>query len=161
MSEVEANGRRYFTGMIFDLGDRVHVEMALKESERRLAQAQKMEAVGQLTGGIVHDINNLVLVITGNLELAEARVENEDIRALLKEAQDAAALGAQLTAQLLGFARQDPLNPQVVRPNELVVDVAGMLRRTLGEHISLSLWSANISHKSCLPAAKFHRQSGG
>ena len=59
VSEFEADGRRYFTGMIQDISDRKHVEEALVESERRFAQAQKMEAVGQLTGGIAHDFNNL------------------------------------------------------------------------------------------------------
>ena len=71
VSEFEAEGRRYFTGMIHDISDRKHVEEALRESERRFAQSQKMEAVGQLTGGIAHDFNNLLLVITGNLELLE------------------------------------------------------------------------------------------
>src|SRR5262249_39169945 len=64
VSEFSAEGRRYFTGMIHDLSDRTHVEEALRESERRFAQAQKMEAVGQLTGGIAHDFNNLLLIIT-------------------------------------------------------------------------------------------------
>jgi PAS domain S-box-containing protein len=138
VSEFEAKGRRYFTGMIHDLSDRKHVELALRESERRLPQAQKMEAVGQLTGGIAHDFNNLLLVITGNLELLETLVDGDDARVLLKEAQDAAALSSRLIGQLLGFARQRQLDPHVMCLNDLVIGVAGMLRRTLGEQISLS-----------------------
>jgi len=138
VSEFEADGRRYFTGMIHDISDRRHVEEALRESERRLAQAQKMEALGQLTGGIAHDFNNLLLVISGNLELLEPRLDNEDARLLLKEAQDAAALGSKLTDQLLTFARRRHLDAHVIQLNDLVVGITDMLRRTLGEHITLS-----------------------
>jgi PAS domain S-box-containing protein len=138
VSEFAVRDRRYFTGMIQDLSDRKHVEEALRESERRLAQAQKNEAVGQLTGGIAHDFNNLLLVITGNLELLEGRLDGEEVRALLKEAQEAAGLGARLTDQLLTFARRRQPDPEVVRMNDLVVGTMDMLRRTLGEHISLS-----------------------
>ena len=149
VSEFEAKGRCYFTGMIHDLSDRKHVEVALRESERRLAQAQKMEAVGQLTGGIAHDFNNLLLVITGNLELLETRVDGDDARALLKEAQNAAVLGAQLTEQLLTFARQRQLDPRVVCLNDLVIGVADMLRRTLGEQIVLSTSLARDLWETC------------
>lgn len=138
VSEFEADGRTYFTGIIHDLSDRKHVEEALRESERRLALSQKMEAVGQLTGGIAHDFNNLLLVITGNLELLEAKIDREDLRALLKEAQDAAELGSRLTDQLLTFARRRYLEPQLIGLNDLVIGVADLLRRTLGEHVSLS-----------------------
>jgi signal transduction histidine kinase/CheY-like chemotaxis protein len=138
VSEFEADGRRYFTGMIHDISDRKHVEEALLESERRLAHSQKMEAVGQLTGGIAHDFNNLLLVITGNLELLEPHLTREESRALLKEAQDAAALGSRLTDQLLTFARRRHLDAHVIQLNDLVVGVTDMLRRTLGEHITLS-----------------------
>jgi PAS domain S-box-containing protein len=138
VSEFAVKERRYFTGMIHDLSDRKHVEEALRESERRLAQAQKMEAVGQLTGGIAHDFNNLLLVISGNLELLEGRLDGDEARTLLKEAQDATSLGSQLTDQLLTFARQRQLDPQVVRLNDLVIGTTDMLRRTLGEHINLS-----------------------
>ena len=137
VSEFAAEGRRYFTGMIYDLSDRKHVEEALRESERRLAQAQKMEAVGQLTGGIAHDFNNLLLVIAGNLELLESRVEGCEARSLLKEAQDAAALGSKLTDQLLTFSRRRRLDPHIIQLNELAVGIADMLRRTIGEHIAL------------------------
>jgi PAS domain S-box-containing protein len=138
VSEFEADGRRYFTGMIQDISDRKHVEEALRESERRFAHAQKMEAVGQLTGGIAHDFNNLLLVISGNLELLEPHLPRDVSRELLKDAQDAAALGSRLTDQLLTFARRRHLDPQVIHLNDLVVGITDMLRRTLGEHISLS-----------------------
>jgi signal transduction histidine kinase/CheY-like chemotaxis protein len=154
VSEFEVRGRRYFTGMIHDLSDRKHVEMALRESERRLAQAQKMEAVGQLTGGIAHDFNNLLLVIAGNLELLETRIDGDDAGALLKEAQNAAALGSQLTEQLLTFVRQRQLDPHVVRLNDLVIGVAGMLRRTLGEQISLSTSLAPDLWETCADACQ-------
>jgi nitrogen-specific signal transduction histidine kinase/ActR/RegA family two-component response regulator len=124
--------------MMHDLSDRKHVEEALRESERRLAQAQKMEAVGQLTGGMAHDFNNLLLVITGNLEFLEPRLQDEADRELLKEAQDAAKLGARLTDQLLTFARRRQLYAQVIQLNEQVIGIADMLRRTLGEHVVLS-----------------------
>jgi PAS domain S-box-containing protein len=138
VSAFEAEGRHYFTGMIHDLSDRKHVEEALRESERQLAQAQKMEAVGQLTGGIAHDFNNLLLVISGNLELLELHLNGDEPKALLKEAQDAAALGSKLTDHLLTFARHRPINVRVIQLNDLVVDVTDMLRRTLGEQIILS-----------------------
>ncbi len=147
VSEFEADGKRYFTGMIQDISDRKRVEEALRDSERRFAQAQKMEAVGQLTGGIAHDFNNLLLVITGNLELLEPHLTREASLELLKDAQDAAALGSKLTDQLLSFSRRQHLDPQVIQLNDLVVSITDMLRRTLGQHISLStslardLWS--------------------
>jgi PAS domain S-box-containing protein len=138
VSEFEADGRRYFTGMIHDISDRRHVEDALRESERRLAHSQKMEAVGQLTGGIAHDFNNLLLVITGNLELLEPQLHTDDQRSLLREAQDAAALGSKLTDQLLMFGRRRHMDAHVIQLNELVVNTADMLRRVLGGHITLS-----------------------
>src|SRR5581483_10748895 len=138
VSEFAADGRRYFTGMIHDLSDRKHVEEALRESERRLAQAQKMEAVGQLTGGIAHDFNNLLLVIAGNLELLELQLDREEQKVLLKEAQDAATLGSKLTDQLLTFARRRHVDTQNIQLNDQVVGITDLLRRTLGEHVMLS-----------------------
>ena len=138
VSQFSADGRRYFTGMIHDLSDRKHVEEALRESERRLAQAQKMEAVGQLTGGIAHDFNNLLLVITGNLELLDLQLTGDEQKVLLKEAQDAAMLGSKLTDQLLTFARRRHMDAQVIQLNDQVVGITDMLRRTLGEQVMLS-----------------------
>jgi PAS domain S-box-containing protein len=138
VSEFSADGRRFFTGIIHDLSDRKHVEEALRESERRLAQAQKMEAVGQLTGGIAHDFNNLLLVISGNLELLDAQLVLHEQKALLKEAQDAAMLGSKLTDQLLTFSRRRHMDAQLIPLNDQVVGITDMLRRTLGEHVMLS-----------------------
>jgi PAS domain S-box-containing protein len=138
VSEFTAEGKRYFTGIIHDLSDRKHVEEALRESERRLAQAQKMEAVGQLTGGIAHDFNNLLTIIMGNLELVQDQLHREDLRGLVKKAQDAAELGAELTDRLLTFSKKRQLDPQALRLNELVLSVAELLRRTLGDHITLT-----------------------
>ena len=138
VSAFEADGRRYFTGMIHNISDRKHVEEALLESERRLAHAQKMEAVGHLTGGIAHDFNNLLLVITGNLELLEPHLDRDEPRVLLKEAQDATALGSKLTDELLTFARRRHMDAHDIQLNDLVVSITDLLRRTLGEHITLS-----------------------
>ena len=150
VSEFVTEGVRYFSGIITDLSDRKRVEEALLESERKLAQAQRLEAVGQLTGGIAHDFNNLLTVITGNLELIEMRNENDGLRKMLRDAQDAADLGAKLTSRLLAFARRSHLEPQILGLNDLVLNVTSMLRRTLGEHISLStvlapdLWPVKV-----------------
>jgi PAS domain S-box-containing protein len=138
VSEFVAEGVRYFSGIITDLSDRKRVEEALLESERKLAQAQRLEAIGQLTGGIAHDFNNLLTVITGNLELIEMRVGDENLRKMLRDSQDAADLGAKLTSRLLAFARRSHLEPEILGLNDLVLNVTSMLRRTLGEHISLS-----------------------
>jgi PAS domain S-box-containing protein len=138
VSEFLSDGQRYFSGIISDLTYRKRVEEALLESERRLAQAQRLESVGQLTGGIAHDFNNLLTVITGNLELIEMRLADDDLKTMLREAQEAADLGARLTDRLLAFARRSHLEPEILRVNELILNVTSMLRRTLGEQVTLS-----------------------
>jgi PAS domain S-box-containing protein len=138
VSEFVTGGQRYFSGIISDLTDRKRVEEALLDSERKLAQAQRLESVGQLTGGIAHDFNNLLTVITGNLELIDMQLADGDMKTMLREAQEAADLGAKLTERLLAFARRSHLEPENLQINELVLNVTGMLRRTLGEQISLS-----------------------
>lgn len=122
---------QHFVGIIHDLSER-------KGAERALRQAQKMEAVGQLTGGVAHDFNNLLTVITGNLELLDMKLDDDTQRDLLKEALEAADLGARLTDRLLAFARRSPLEPEVVDLNRLALGLTDMLHRTLGEAIDLS-----------------------
>ena len=104
-------------------------------ADLQLRQAQKMEAVGQLTGGVAHDLNNILTVITGTIEiLAEAVADRPELLAIAKMIDEAAARGADLTLRLLAFARKQPLQPREVDINKLAVQAANLLRPTLGEH---------------------------
>lgn len=132
VDEIDTQGARLFTGIIHDITDKV-------AREAEFLQAQKMEAVGQLTGGIAHDFNNLLTVIIGNLEMLESKLaDDEQSVVLLEEAMGAAELGAQLTGRMLAFARRQPLEPKVIDLNALVQDMTDMLRRTLGESIEIT-----------------------
>ena len=118
-------------GSIRDITDRV-------QAEERLRDAQRMEAIGQLTGGVAHDFNNLLQVIRGNLELLQRSVVGDERgQTRLKNALHGAERAAQLTRQLLAFARRQPLEPKVVNLSRLVSDMADLLRRTLGESIEV------------------------
>jgi signal transduction histidine kinase/ActR/RegA family two-component response regulator len=104
----------------------------------QLRQAQKMEAVGQLTGGIAHDLNNILTVITGTVEiLAEGVAASPQLAAFTKMIDEAAARGADLTQRLLAFARKQPLQPREVDVNSLILEATNLLRPTLGAHISV------------------------
>jgi PAS domain S-box-containing protein len=147
VGEARSNGQRIFTGFIRDLTSR-------QKMEEELRQSQKMEAIGQLTGGVAHDFNNLLTVITGNLEMLEMRVEDSDQRELLKEAQDAAMDGAKLTGQLLAFGRRQPLNPTPTDPAPLILAFSELLRRTLGESIELNIRVIGSGHLCVVDAAQ-------
>jgi PAS domain S-box-containing protein len=108
--------------------------------EQQLAQARKMEAIGNLTGGIAHDFNNLLSVIVIDLDtLAILLKDNKDAAAMVSDCLTAALSGASLTQRLLAFARRQTLAPSRVSINGLVTGMVGLLRRTLGEHIVVSL----------------------
>jgi CheY-like chemotaxis protein len=99
-----------------------------------------MEAVGQLTGGIAHDLNNILTVITGTIEiLAEAVADRPELAAIAKMVDEAAERGADLTQHLLAFARKQPLQPREVDVNALVIDTAKLLRQTLGEQVEVHM----------------------
>jgi signal transduction histidine kinase/ActR/RegA family two-component response regulator len=118
------------------------VEAAVAErrlTEDVLRQAQKMEAVGQLTGGVAHDFNNLLLVISGNLELlARELTGNERLERMVATAQKGAARGAQLTRQLLAFARRQALRPENRQVNELVREFDVLATRMLGDAVEVA-----------------------
>ncbi|MBV8589426.1 MAG: response regulator [Acetobacteraceae bacterium] len=105
---------------------------ALRRAEEALFQAQKLEAIGQLTRGLAHDFNNLLMAIIGNLEMVLGRLDEERERRLIGAALDAAERGADLTSRLLAFARRQPLRPEPVDLNENVTSMANMLRSALG-----------------------------
>jgi PAS domain S-box-containing protein len=131
VGEAKVDGHRLFTGFIRDMTARQRLEQDLR-------QAQKMEAVGQLTGGIAHDFNNLLTVILGNLEMVEMRITDERELELIKEARETAELGAQLTERLLAFGRRQPLQPKLTDVGQLLEGMETLLRRTLGEVIEVS-----------------------
>ena len=108
-------------------------------AEAQLRQAQKMDAVGQLTGGVAHDFNNILTVITGTIGiLAEAVADRPELASIAKLIDDAAERGAQLTKHLLAFARKQPLQPREIDVNALIVEAAKLLHPTLGEQIEIS-----------------------
>ncbi|WJR77133.1 ATP-binding protein [Bradyrhizobium sp. NP1] len=110
----------------------------MEASEAQLRQSQKMEAIGQLTGGVAHDFNNILTVITGTIEiLGDAVKDRPSLAEIANLISAAAARGADLTRHLLAFSRQQPLQPRSTDVNALVVDAARLLRPTLGEHVEI------------------------
>ncbi|WOH83547.1 ATP-binding protein [Bradyrhizobium sp. BEA-2-5] len=112
-------------------------------NESKIRHAEKMEAVGQLTGGVAHDFNNILTVITGTIEiLAEAVTHNRQLTEITALIRDAAERGAQLTRHLLAFARKQPLQPREIDVNALMADTIELLRPTIGDHVDIDFRSA-------------------
>jgi two-component system, cell cycle sensor histidine kinase and response regulator CckA len=122
-----------------DISQRKQAELEKEHLQERLNQSQKMESVGRLAGGVAHDFNNMLGVILGHTELAMARVESgHPIHAHLREIGKAAERSADLTRQLLAFARKQTFFPRVIDLNETVEGMLEMLQRLIGEDIHLS-----------------------
>ncbi len=136
---VNVRGRSYFengapvriAGVIADVTER-------REIEEQLRQAQKMEAVGQLTGGIAHDFNNLLMIVGGSLDMLGRRMpESDKVQALFGAARQAVAKGALLNQQLLAFSRRQDLHVQAVNLDELIPAFAHLLDRAVGETVTV------------------------
>ncbi|TYL84856.1 PAS domain S-box protein [Bradyrhizobium cytisi] len=107
-------------------------------AEAQFRQVQKMDSIGQLTGGVAHDFNNVLTVITGTIGiLADAVADRPELAAITKLIDDAAERGAQLTKHLLAFARKQPLQPREIDVNALTLEAAKLLHPTLGEQITI------------------------
>jgi PAS domain S-box-containing protein len=109
-----------------------------EETQKQLVRAQRMEAFGQLTGGIAHDFNNLLTVIGGNLELLQDQMAGEKPQRQLGRALEAVNMGSRLTQRLLSFARRSNLAPETLNLNDQVISMIDLLRRTIGETITIS-----------------------
>ena len=140
--ERRTNARVFYLCTVRDIGDR-------KKAEMELRQAQKMEAVGQLTGGAAHEFNNLLMVVAGNLDLMR-RADKGEFTALIERAQRAVSRGASLTRHLLAFSRKQPLQPSNIDLNELILSVKELLSGTITGEITINtsctdeLWQIHV-----------------
>ncbi|RZM02231.1 MAG: response regulator, partial [Sphingomonas sp.] len=136
-----------------DVTDRLREQAELTDTQEALRQAQKMEAVGQLTGGLAHDFNNLLTGMMGNIEMLQMRVARgrlEDLDRFVLAAQGAGRRAASLTQRLLAFSRRQTLDPKPTDVNRLIAGMEDLLRRTVGPSNTIEvvgaagLWTANI-----------------
>src|SRR4051812_10807671 len=127
-----------FAKVTRDITERREAQRKLEESQALLFQAQKMEAVGQLTGGVAHDFNNLLTIILGGAEVALRRISDERVQRILANIRDAAERGASLTQQLLAFSRRQTLQPEVVDLSRLLGSTVELLRRSLRGDITVA-----------------------
>ena len=135
------NGKKFGAYAIYrDISERKRAEEEREKLQAQLTQAQKMESVGRLAGGVAHDFNNMLGVILGYAEMAMDRIDPDDpLFTALKEIRKAGERSSDLTRQLLAFARKQVVAPQVLDLNETVENSLKMLRRLIGENIDL-IW---------------------
>jgi len=145
----EDGGRQVVFGTLLDNTDR-------RVLEEQLGHARKMEAVGQLTGGVAHDFNNLLTVILGNMELIRRRTgQDHELARQIGAVLQAAERGGALTRQLLAFARRQHLNPVTVDLNRLIEDFSPLLRQAVGDGVTIALNLGKTPLPAYLDAAQF------
>ncbi|SPF46972.1 PAS/PAC sensor hybrid histidine kinase (modular protein) [Syntrophobacter sp. SbD1] len=149
--QIEIAGEQYVLVIAYDITERKRAEEERKKLEEQLFQAQKMESVGRLAGGVAHDFNNMLGVIIGRAEMGLQRnVSNDKIRHNLQEILKAALRSADLTRQLLAFARKQTAIPKILDLNDTISGMIMILRRLIGENIDMSwqpgldLWKVKI-----------------
>jgi PAS domain S-box-containing protein len=150
--DILDNGAPFYRGSVFAgyFGSCIDVSDQ-QAAEAQLRQAQKMEAVGKLTGGVAHDFNNLLQVIGGNLEMLSVEIAgNDKLHKRLEVALEAVWRGSKLAAQLLAFARQQPLSPRVIDAGRLIRNADDMFRRALGEGIEIETVIAGGLWNTCV-----------
>jgi PAS domain S-box-containing protein len=142
--EIYWDGQKQFQVVYQDITERKRVEQEKDQLQERLLHAQKMESVGLLAGGVAHDFNNMLSVIIGNSEIALGKIpEEHPLHFNLQEILKAAERSAELTRQLLTFARKQTITPKVLDLNEAVAGTLKMLQRMIGEDIHLT-WRPNV-----------------
>jgi PAS domain S-box-containing protein len=130
---------------VYDVTDRLREQARLAHAEEQLRQSQKMEAVGQLTGGLAHDFNNLLLAISGSLELLQKRLaagRYVGIERYIDAAQSASRRAAGLTQRLLAFSRRQTLDPRAIDANKLIASMGDLIRRTVGPEVTVEIVGA-------------------
>jgi PAS domain S-box-containing protein len=135
-----------FAKVTRDITERREAQQALAAAQEAFFQSQKMEAIGQLTGGVAHDFNNLLAAVLGGLELLRKRCQGDDkMLRLIEQSEQGARRGVSLTQRMLAFARRQELKPEPVDVTRLVQGISELLRRTIGPDIALELdFPANL-----------------
>jgi PAS domain S-box-containing protein len=142
-----SGGRTAVLGVSVDITE-------LKTAEDQLRHVQKLEAIGQLTGGLAHDFNNLLTIMLGNLQLLLRRLDDDKLKEMVFTAERAGRRGAELTQRLLAFGRRQSLEPRVVDLNRLVLGMTELLRRTLGETIEIETVVADAIKQTLVDPAQ-------
>jgi len=141
---------------IREVHERIRAEKALTLAHETRQRAQRLEALGQLTGGITHDFNNLLMVLSVNLEIVEMHVTAERGKVAIARAVDAVKQGASLSRRLLTFSRHQALKPEAINLNEHVTDMIQLLRQSIGEEIEITASLAEPSWIASVDVGEFN-----
>ena len=129
--------RRMVRASVLDLTQQTHAEQARLDLEQKLARSHRLELVGQMTGGVAHDFNNVLSILLGNLELLDEKAADPETRSVIKSAMEATEHGARLTRAMLNYSRQAPLHPETFKVSDVVRRMENLISRTIPSRISI------------------------